>query len=193
MPVYALEQLVPQIHPDAYVHPDAVVIGAVRIGAHSSVWPGAVLRADFGQIVIGKRTSIQDGTVIHTTEEWPTLIGDDCVVGHNAHLEGCTVENRCLVGSGSVVLNRALVRAGSMIGAQALVSEDMEVPASHLAIGIPARAKPIDPVRQTEWIDLAVRLYAENAERYRHGLRRIDQPALERTDCAGSTEGNPDD
>src|SRR5665811_811598 len=178
MPIYALDLLVPQIHPDAYIHPGAVVIGDVRIGAQSSIWPGAVLRGDFGQIVIGARTSIQDGTILHTTQEWPTVIGDDCVVGHNAHLEGCTVENRCLVGSGSVVLNRAVVRAGSVVGAKALVPEDFEVPASHHGLGIQARTKPIDPKRQAEWIDLAVRLYVGNAGRYRHGLRRIDQPAL---------------
>jgi len=175
MPIYALGSLLPQIHPDAYVHPDAVVIGDVRIGAESSVWPGAVLRADFGQIVIGERTSIQDGTVVHTTEEWPTVIGDDCVVGHNAHLEGCTVENRCLVGSGSVVLNRAVVRAGSVVGAHALVPENLEVPANHIALGIPARLGPIDPERQTQWMDVAVRMYTDNAKRYRHGLRRVDQ------------------
>jgi carbonic anhydrase/acetyltransferase-like protein (isoleucine patch superfamily) len=175
MPIYALDSVVPQIHPEAYVHPDAVVIGDVRIGALSSIWPGAVLRADFGKIVIGERTSIQDGTILHATEEWATVIGDDCVVGHNAHLEGCTVENRCLVGSGSVVLNRAVVRAGSVVGAHALVPEDLEVPASHQALGIPARYKPIDPQRQAEWIDDAVRLYVGNAQRYRQGLRRIDQ------------------
>jgi carbonic anhydrase/acetyltransferase-like protein (isoleucine patch superfamily) len=181
MPIYALGSLLPRVHPDAYVHPDAVVIGDVRIGAQSSVWPGAVLRADLGQIVIGQRTSIQDGTVLHTTEEWFTVIGDDCVVGHNAHLEGCTVENWCLVGSGSVVLNRAVLRAGCVVGAKALVPEGFEVPANHMALGIPARAKPIDPQKQAEWMDWAVRLYVENTKRYRHGLRRIDQ------------EGNPDE
>ena len=175
MPIYALGSLRPQVHPDAYVHPDAVVIGDVRIGAQSSVWPGAVLRADFGQIVIGERTSIQDGTVVHTTEEWPTMIGDDCVVGHNAHLEGCTVQNWCLVGSGSVVLNRAVVRTGSVVGAKALVPEGFEVPANHMALGIPAQAKPIDPQKQAEWMGWAVRLYVDNAKRYRHDLRRIDQ------------------
>jgi len=180
MAIYAVDSRVPQIHPDAYVHPDAVVIGAVRIGAGSSIWPGAVLRADFGQIFIGERTSIQDGTVIHATPEWATVIGDDCVIGHIAHLEGCTVEDRCLVGSGSVVLNRAVVRAGSVVGAKALVPEDCEVPANHQALGIPARSKPIDPDRQAEGIDIAVSLYAENAKRYRHGLRRIDQqPPIE--------------
>ena len=175
MSIYALGSLRPQVHPDAYVHPDAVVIGDVLIGAQSSVWPGAVLRADFGRIVIGERTSIQDGTVLHTTADWPTVIGDDCVVGHNAHLEGCTVESWCLVGSGSVILNRAIVRAGSVVGAKALVPEGLEVTANHLALGIPARLTPIDPEQQAVWMDVAVRMYTDNAKRYRHGLRRIDQ------------------
>jgi len=180
MPIYALDSLMPQIHPDAYVHPDAVVIGDVRIGAQSSIWPGAVLRADFGQIVIGERTSIQDGTILHTTQEWPTVIGDDCVVGHNAHLEGCTVEHRCLVGSGSVVLNRAVIRTGSVVGAKALVPEALDVPPNHLALGIPARPRPMDPGEQAQWIDFAVREYTDNAKRYRDGLRRIDQEGTPR-------------
>ena len=174
MPVYALGPLMPQIHPDAYVHPDAVVIGDVQLGAHSSVWPGAVLRADFGRIIIGERTSIQDGTILHTTEEWSTVIGADCVVGHNAHLEGCTVEDWCLVGSGSVVLNRVLVRAGSVVGANALLPEGLEVPVSHKALGIPARVKSIDPEKHAEWMKVAVTMYTDNADRYRHSLRRID-------------------
>jgi len=174
MPIYALDSLVPQIHPDAYVHPDAVVIGDVRIGAQSSIWPGAVLRADFGQIIIGERTSIQDGTILHTTQEWSTVIGDDCVVGHNAHLEGCTVENRCLVGSGSVVLNRAIIGAGSLVGAMALVPEGLHVPEDCLALGNPARLKPMDTERYARWIDLGAREYANNAKRYRGALRRID-------------------
>jgi carbonic anhydrase/acetyltransferase-like protein (isoleucine patch superfamily) len=174
MPLYALGDQAPRIHPDAYVHPDAVVIGDVVIGAEASVWPAAVLRGDFGRIEIGERTSVQDGTVVHTTERWPTLIGDDCVVGHNAHLEGCTVEDRCLIGSGSVVLNRAVVRAGSVIGAQALVPEGLEVPAGHLALGVPARPRPVPGPVQAEWIDQAVALYRANAKRYRGELRRID-------------------
>jgi len=175
VPIYALDDLVPAIHPEAYVHPDAVVIGAVTIGAQSSVWPGAVLRADFGRIEIGDRTSIQDGTILHTTDEWPTVIGSECVVGHNAHLEGCTVEDRCLIGSGSVVLNRAIVRAGSVVGAQALVPEDLEVPAGHMALGIPARPKQMDSAMQAQWIDFGVREYTGNAKRYRDGLRRIEE------------------
>ena len=105
MAIYALGDLEPQIDASAFVHPDAVVIGAVRIGPEASIWPTAVLRGDFGRIDIGARTSIQDGTVLHTTETWSTLVGDDCVVGHNVHAEGCRIGDRCLIGSGSVVLN----------------------------------------------------------------------------------------
>lgn len=181
MPVYALDDLVPQIHAEAYVHPDAVVIGNVVVGAMSSIWPTAVLRADFGRIEIGERTSIQDGTVVHTTERWPTLIGSECLVGHNAHLEGCLVEDRCLIGSGSVVLNRVVVRTGSVVGGNALVPEGLEVPAHHMALGVPARPRPMDSPLQSQWIDFGVREYVDNAKRYRSGLRRIDIPEQEGT------------
>ena len=106
MPVYALGDLVPTIAPDAYIHPDAVVIGDVTVGSESTVWPGAVLRGDSGPITIGERTSIQDGSVVHTTEWAPTQIGSGCVIGHIVHLEGCIIEDDSLVGSGSVVLHR---------------------------------------------------------------------------------------
>ena len=104
MPLYALGDRTPSIHADAFIHPDAVVIGDVRVGADSSVWPSAVLRGDYGTIIVGERTSIQDGAIIHAVAQFPTVIGDDCVVGHLAHLEGCVIEDRALVGSGSIVL-----------------------------------------------------------------------------------------
>jgi carbonic anhydrase/acetyltransferase-like protein (isoleucine patch superfamily) len=174
MAVYALGAREPTIDPDAYVSPEATVIGDVTIAAGASVWPGAVLRADYGRIEIGARTSIQDGTVLHTTAEWPTVIGADCVVGHVAHLEGCTVEDRCLIGSGSVVLNRALIGAGSVVGAQALVPEDLVVPSGSMALGVPVRIKPVDPGVQASWIDFAVKEYVENARTYRDNLRLIE-------------------
>ncbi len=109
MPIYALGDQIPSIHPTAYVHPDAVVIGSVTIGAQSSIWACAVLRGDDGAIVIGERTSIQDGTVVHTTPMSHTTVGDDCVVGHLVHLEGCIIENGAQVSSGAIVLHRAVV------------------------------------------------------------------------------------
>src|ERR1700749_3465882 len=117
MPIYALGDADPEIHETAFVHPDAVVIGRVGIGPEASVWPCAVLRGDHGRIEVGAVTSVQDGTVVHCTHEWPTLIGADCVVGHNAHLEGCVVQDGCLIGSGSVTLNRGTGRGGAIVAA----------------------------------------------------------------------------
>lgn len=171
MAVYALDGVAPTIHPTAWVHPDATVIGRVELGPEASVWPQAVLRGDYGEIRVGARTSIQDGTVLHTTEEWPTVIGDDCVVGHLAHLEGCTIGNRCLVGSNSVVLNRVVVGDGSLIGAGALVAEDTVVPPDHRALGVPARLRPGAGI--AEHMDYAVAVYVENSARYRRGLVRV--------------------
>ena len=104
MAVYALDDVEPEVHPSAYVDKHAVVVGAVRIGEDSSIRPCAVLRGDFGAIAVGDRTSIQDGAVLHTTPERPTVIGSDCIVGHLAHVEGATVQDGAVVGSGAVVL-----------------------------------------------------------------------------------------
>ena len=172
MPLYALGDLSPQIHPDAFVHPDAVVIGDVRIGAESSVWPGAVLRGDEGHITIGARTSVQDNCVLHTTTEHPTTVGDDCVIGHLVHLEGCTIESGCLVGNMSVVLHRVVVRSGAIVAANAVVLNDTEVPAGALAVGTPAVIK--EGRARRDDIERGVRSYLERVTRYRTELRRID-------------------
>jgi carbonic anhydrase/acetyltransferase-like protein (isoleucine patch superfamily) len=172
MPIYALGDLVPRIDPTAYVHPDAVVIGDVVIGPESSIWPGAVLRGDEGGIVVGARTSIQDNCVIHTTALHPTRVGSDCVVGHMVHLEGCVIEDGCLVGSGSVVLHRAVVRSGGLVGANAVVPNDMEVPSGAMALGVPARIRPdsVDPAQ----IARGVEHYVARGARYAAELRRLD-------------------
>ncbi len=172
MALYALGDVEPQVHPTAFVHPDATVIGAVTIGAESTVWPQAVLRGDYGRITVGDRTSIQDGTVIHATAEIPTVIGDDCVIGHLAHLECCVVESDSLVGSGSVVLHRAIVRSGSLVAANAVVPNGMEVPARAMAVGVPAQLRP-DSVTP-DMIRPGAANYIANGRRYRAELRRLD-------------------
>jgi carbonic anhydrase/acetyltransferase-like protein (isoleucine patch superfamily) len=172
VPVYALGSLVPRIHPDAYVHPDAVVIGDVRIGAESSIWPGAVLRGDDGHIEIGERSSIQDNCVLHTTPEHPTVVGDGCVIGHLVHLEGCTVESGAMVGNAAMVLHRSVVRTGAIVAANSVVLYDVEVPAGALAVGSPAVIKP-DRARARD-IEIGVRSYVERTRRFRTELRRID-------------------
>lgn len=172
MPVYALGTQVPDIHPDAYVAPEAVVIGSVTIGAESSVWPGAVLRGDDGEIRIGARTSIQDGTVVHTTPTVPTVVGDECVIGHLAHLEACTIHDGALVGSGSIVLHRAVVETGALVGAGAVVAGGMVVPSGAMALGVPAKIRP-DSVT-ADMIAVGMASYVARARRYRAELRRLD-------------------
>ena len=176
MPIYALDYAAPAIDPQAFVHPDAVVIGAVELAAGSSVWPGAVLRGDHGLIKVGERTSIQDGTIVHTTQEHPTVIGADCVVGHNAHLEGCVVADRCLIGSGSVTLNRVTVGTGSIVAAACLVPEGFEVPPGTLVAGVPAKIKKTGLA--PGFTDHAVQSYIETGRAHRTGLRRLGGPGL---------------
>jgi carbonic anhydrase/acetyltransferase-like protein (isoleucine patch superfamily) len=172
MPIYALGDQIPSIHPTAYVHPDAVVIGSVTIGAQSSIWACAVLRGDDGAIVIGERTSIQDGTVVHTTPMSHTTVGDDCVVGHLVHLEGCIIENGAQVSSGAIVLHRAVVGSGAIVAANSVVLNDTIVPGGALAVGAPVtikegRARPAD-------IEMAALSYLHKGSRFREQLRRID-------------------
>jgi Carbonic anhydrases/acetyltransferases, isoleucine patch superfamily len=171
--IYALGDVIPDIDPTAYVHPEAVVIGDVRLGPEASVWPCAVLRGDPGGIVVGARTSVQDGTVVHTTPIDPTRIGAECVIGHNVHLEGCVIGDGCLVGSGAIVLNGAVVEDEALVGAGALVSGTTVVPRRALALGVPARIKTdaVDPQRQ---IVPGMLVYLERARTYRAQLRRLD-------------------
>ena len=172
MPIYALGEHVPTIDATAYIHPEAVIIGAVTIGAESSIWPNAVLRGDDGEIIIGARTSIQDCTVLHTTEEDPTIVGDECVIGHIVHLEGCIVKDRAMVANGAIVLHRSVIGTGAIVAANAVVLYDVDVPPGALAVGAPATIKP-DRARMEE-ITRGVAKYVARAQRYRRELRRID-------------------
>jgi carbonic anhydrase/acetyltransferase-like protein (isoleucine patch superfamily) len=172
MAIYQLDGMAPQIHPEAFVHPDAVVIGQVTIGSESTIWPGTVLRGDFGVITIGERSSIQDGTVIHAGPGFPTIVGHGCVVGHLAHLEGCTLEDDSLAGSGSVVLHHAVVSSGATVGANAVVPNNMVVPAGALAIGVPAQIR--EGRSNVGLIQLSAAEYVANGKRYRASLKRVD-------------------
>lgn len=172
MAIYALGGAEPKIHPTAFVHPEAVIIGNVTIGEDSSVWPCAVLRGDDGHITIGARTSVQDGSVLHTTPELPTVVGDECVIGHIVHLEGCTIESGALVGNGAVVLHEAIVRSGALVGANAVVTNGTEVPSGAMALGIPAKIRPdcVDPAVIVE----GMQSYVERTRLFRAQLRRLD-------------------
>ena len=172
MPIYALGDHVPDIHPSAYVHPDAVLIGSVVLGEEASVWPGAVIRADDNVIRIGARSSIQDGSVLHCTFHLETVVGEECVIGHIVHLEGCTIEDRSLVGNGAVVLHEAVVRTGALVGSNAVVTNGMEVPSGAMALGIPAKIRE-NAVSELHILG-AMESYLHRARAYRADLRRID-------------------
>jgi carbonic anhydrase/acetyltransferase-like protein (isoleucine patch superfamily) len=172
MPVYALGDAEPSIDATAYVHPDAVIIGNVTIGAESSIWPCAVLRGDDGRIRIGARTSIQDGSILHCTAELDTVVGDEAVIGHMVHLEGCIVEDRALVGNGAVVLHRAVISTGSLVGSNAVVPAGTVVPPGAMALGVPAkmRENAVNP----DAIVMPMQSYVARASLYRDALRRLD-------------------
>ncbi len=172
MPIYALGEATPTIDSAAYIHPDAVIIGDVRIGAESSVWPGAVLRGDDGYIEIGSGTSIQDNSVLHTTPADATVVGNDCVIGHIVHLEGCVIQDGSMVGNAAMVLHRSVIGPGAIVAANSVVLYDVTVPAGALAAGSPAvikegRARP-------ELVALAAESYRQRAARFSRDLRRLD-------------------
>jgi len=170
--IYALGELEPSIAPDAFISPDAVIIGDVVIGSESSVWPGAVLRGDHGRIVIGAHTSIQDGAVLHCTGTSDTIVGDRCTIGHNAHLEGCVVHHDSLIGSGAVVLAGAQIGPHALVGAAALVPEGRIVPSGARALGVPAQITS-DVVGEDDFAH-NVQTYVRNVHWYRADLRRLD-------------------
>ena len=172
MPVYALGASVPDIAPSAFVHPEATVIGNVTIGEESTIWPQAVLRGDYGKIVVGARTSIQDSAIVHNTEVLPTVIGDDCTVGHLAHLEGCTVHNAALIGTASIILHEAVVETGALVGANAVVTNRLRVPAGAMALGVPAKIREGGASIEQNLHDAAH--YVQRGKRYRLELRRMD-------------------
>lgn len=153
MAIYALGHQKPSVHPDATVDPSAVIIGAVTIGPTSAVGSTVVIRGDDGHVVIGARTVIEDGTVIHTRPGTPTVVGDDCVIGPNAHLEGCTIEDQVLVGSGSIVLHSAVVRTGAVVEASALVPTGMQVSSWTIAFGVPAAVTALPGGRRVPELD----------------------------------------
>jgi carbonic anhydrase/acetyltransferase-like protein (isoleucine patch superfamily) len=158
----------PQIHPTAFVEESAQVIGDVSIGAHSSVWFGAVVRGDVFHIKIGERTNIQDGTVIHVTGgTHATILEDEVTVGHNVTLHGCHVERGCLVGIGSIVMDGCRVGEKSLVAAGALVSPGTVIPPRSLVMGVPARVKRQLTDAEVKDLDVFWQNYVEYTRAYR--------------------------
>lgn len=129
----------PDIHPSAYIHESAQIIGKVKIGKDASVWPNVVIRGDIEEIVIGEGTNIQDNTVMHTDFGSPTVLGNRISIGHSVVLHGCTVEDDCLIGMGAIILDHAVIEKECLIGARALVTSGKTIPSRSMVYGTPAK------------------------------------------------------
>ena len=176
--IRAYKSVLPAIDPSAYVDESAQIIGDVEIGAESSIWMNCVVRGDVNIIRIGRRTNIQDGTIVHVMRDThPTRLADDVTVGHGVILHGCTIEDRCLIGMGAILLNGVTIGHDSIVAAGALVTEETQIPARSLVMGSPAKVRRELTDREVD----AIRDYAERYVKYRldympppspEGLRR---------------------
>jgi carbonic anhydrase/acetyltransferase-like protein (isoleucine patch superfamily) len=174
MPLYEIGGRQPQIAPDAWVAPSADLIGDVHLAELASVWFGAVIRADNTPIVVGARTNVQDGAMLHSDPGAPCTLGADVTVGHHAILHGCTIGDRTLIGMGATILNRAVIGEDCLVGAGALITEGKTFPPGHLIVGTPARAiRPLDDM-QKAMLKASAALYAAKQRDYAQDLRRVD-------------------
>ncbi len=173
MSVRSFEGIQPDLHPTAYVDELALVSGAVKIGADSSVWPMSVVRGDVNHIEIGARTNIQDGCVLHVTHDsefaeggMPLRIGSEVTVGHRAVLHACTIEDACLIGMGAIVLDGALVHSGAIVGAGALVAPGKDLEGGYLYVGSPARQVRELTVKEKQFLAYSAEHYVNLKNRH---------------------------
>jgi carbonic anhydrase/acetyltransferase-like protein (isoleucine patch superfamily) len=161
--------VIPRVHHTAFIDDSAQVIGDVDIGEESGVWMSAVVRGDVHWIRIGRRSNIQDGTIVHAmTGTHPTAIGNNVTIGHGAVIHGCTVDDDCLIGMGAILLNGSHIGTQSIVAAGTLVVEGMNVPARSLVMGVPGKVK-----RLLTHAEIAgIRTYADRYVEYRREYMR---------------------
>lgn len=173
MPVYALDDIRPEIAEDCWIAPDATVIGKVRLLKGASIWFGAVLRGDNEWITIGPNSNVQDHTIIHADPGQPVAIGRGVTIGHRVILHSAMVADDSLIGMGAILLNRARIGARSLVGAGALVTEDKSFEDGQMILGAPAKAvRDLSP-EQKAGIEKSAEIYVANARRYAEKLRRV--------------------
>lgn len=171
--IWALDGQAPEIHPTAWVAPDANIIGKVRLGPGASVWFGATLRGDNEWIEVGEGSNVQENCVFHTDMGFPLVIGRGCTIGHKAMLHGCRIGDNALVGMAATVLNGAVIAADSLVGAGALVTEGKTFDPGCLIVGAPAKAVRTLSPEQIEGLRGSAEHYQANAARFHSGLVRV--------------------
>lgn len=168
----------PRVAPDAFLAPNAVLIGDVTVEAEASIWFGAVLRGDhpeFG-VRVGPRTSIQDNCVIHVGDWQATLIGSDVTIGHGVKFESCTIEDGCIIGMNAVILQEAHIGAGSLVAANAVVLEGAQIPPGSLVAGVPAKVRKKLEGSAARWVGRSSAHYVELSRQYlAQGIGRVGE------------------
>ena len=171
--IYELDGIAPQIAPDAWVAPDANLIGRVVLEAAASVWFGCTLRGDNEEIRVGAGSNVQENCVLHTDMGYPLVIGADCTIGHKAMLHGCTIGAGSLIGMGATVLNGARIGRGCLIGAGALITEGKEIPDGSLVMGAPGKVvRLLEDAARAKLLQSAEN-YRANAARFRAGMKMV--------------------
>ncbi|WP_157216841.1 gamma carbonic anhydrase family protein [Flavisphingomonas formosensis] len=175
MPLYAIDGKSPILPEDgsSWIAPSADVIGDAHLGREATIWFGAVVRADNTPILIGDRTNIQDGAMLHSDPDSPLTIGAGCTIGHHAILHGCTVGDNVLIGMGATVLNGAVIGDNCLVGANALVTEGKSFPAGSLIVGAPAKAVRTLDDAQIAGLRASATGYVDRRARYAAGLERV--------------------
>ena len=171
MPLYSIGDLRPRLDPSAWAAPSADLIGDVRLGAHASVWFGAVIRADNTPIIVGEESNIQDGAIGHSDPGFPLTIGARVTVGHQAILHGCIIADDCLIGMGARILNGAVLKSECLVGAGALITEGKHFERGSLIVGSPARVVRQLTDEEKRGLRISAAHYAEKAQRYAAELR----------------------
>lgn len=194
MTYYAFEGLIPVVHPDAYVHPSAVVIGDVIIGAGVYIGPLASLRGDYGRLIIEKGANVQDGCIMHGYCDTDTIIHENGHIGHGAILHGCVVGRDALVGMNSVIMDGASIGAESIVAAMSFVKAGFTGAARQLLVGSPARVLRDVTEQELHWKRLNTQEYQDLAVRYKTGLHEtqpLNQAEPHRPRLKGTTEVKP--
>jgi carbonic anhydrase/acetyltransferase-like protein (isoleucine patch superfamily) len=176
MPIYAVGEKVPRIHPSAFIAPTATIVGDVTIHERASVWYGAVVRGDTSYAVIGPGANVQDGAVVHGRADLPALIGEEASVAHNAIIHGAIIGARALIANGAQVLDGAKVGEGALVAAGSVVLPDTEIPPGVLAAGTPAQVKrPLAGTPTEEWVTGNPGRYAMLAAMHGEGVRELER------------------
>jgi carbonic anhydrase/acetyltransferase-like protein (isoleucine patch superfamily) len=173
MPLFAFEGHEPTVSPKAWIAPTATIVGDVRIEDEASVWYGAVLRADFGPIIVRRGANVQDGSVLHGGHDPVTEVGEGATVGHLCVVHGAVIGTEALIGNGATVLDGAVVGARALVAAGSTVPPGMAIPDGMLAVGTPARVAREVSATAKEWVDTNPEVYRELARRHAAGVRPV--------------------